>query len=442
MDRFRADLKDALSAALQAIIDIASTHGIGPHLPKTEFFAYWFVPTGNSGYSGKKEKRFKQSFSTILRDYLGDIEKHPKTESLNFLIRDFLENSAKHPPFFNIESSHAVQSLYAEYFRRTNLLEINKKEIDLICEDFISEFKSDHFLSSAIYRIQNFQAENPFDIESKIKFRPATQEDINKYSSDDSGIHPFSYENMMREDDWICTIDEHIKKSNGEILNSYYKKIENIALSLSLAARGRARFSLIHKSIKSPFLNNGWGYGGNDIYTRRSGSKLYLSSDGIEQFHKIYAEIVRSENSSNYTYLALPLRRLRSASSRTNDEDHLIDCVIGLERLLVPGKGGETSFKFRQRGAALLGDRFGSPKERKMLMRNLYNMRSDIVHGVAIPSRNTKISEQAKISEEALTDIIIWYLNTGHKIGSHKKIIEELDDHLISGGKYLRDMCI
>ena len=45
----------------------------------------------------------------------------------------------------------------------------------------------------------------------------------------------------------------------------------------------------------------------------------------------------------------------------------------------------ETSFRFRQRSAALLPDRFRAPRDRTTLMRDIYRLRSSIVHRQADP---------------------------------------------------------
>jgi len=62
------------------------------------------------------------------------------------------------------------------------------------------------------------------------------------------------------------------------------------------------------------------------------------------------------------------------------DRDRLLEAVIGLERLLVPGPG-ESTYRFGLHGAALL-TRFGdSPKACNEELRSIYRKRSELAHG-------------------------------------------------------------
>jgi hypothetical protein len=130
------------------------------------------------------------------------------------------------------------------------------------------------------------------------------------------------------------------------------------------------------------------------------------------------------------SYLQLPLRRLRASASRQEVEDHLVDCVIGLERLLAPDSEAlETTFRFQLRGAALLPDRFGSPAERRQLMKNLYRVRSKIVHGSATQSQ---VREYCPKAEEVLREILLWYLHVGTALGNAQTVAEKPDEALIA----------
>jgi hypothetical protein len=85
---------------------------------------------------------------------------------------------------------------------------------------------------------------------------------------------------------------------------------------------------------------------------RGPGESVLLSPEGTEPFRHIYGQ-VRNVAS----YLQLPLRPLRASASRQEAEDHLVDCVIGLERLLAPDSEAlEPTFRFQLQGAALLRD--------------------------------------------------------------------------------------
>jgi hypothetical protein len=132
-------------------------------------------------------------------------------------------------------------------------------------------------------------------------------------------------------------------------------------------------------------------------------------------------------------FLKLPLRRLRLSATRQEAEDHLIDCVIALERLLAPDNSkAETTYRFVLRGAALLPPDFGSSEKRKELMDKLYKERSNTVHG-KIPKDMNELNVKA---ERVLRQIILWYLKKGITTGKDaNEIVKKIDLSFIDAGQ-------
>ena len=137
---------------------------------------------------------------------------------------------------------------------------------------------------------------------------------------------------------------------------------------------------------------------------------VFIDSTFKYMFHPRYAppfpdtdapyEIKTTEESEFRSFweefLGLPgenfgLSHFLEADYRLKPEDCITDYVEALEFLLVPdSKGGEISFKFRSRGALIIG-RNKSPTERKAIfdeLKNAYNLRSNIVHGTATKVNN------------------------------------------------------
>jgi len=123
---------------------------------------------------------------------------------------------------------------------------------------------------------------------------------------------------------------------------------------------------------------------------------------------------------------------MRTAASRREAEDHLVDCVIGLERLLAPDTSHlKSTFRFQLRGAALLPDRFGGPAERIKLLKELYGLRSKVVHGGA---EQEKVDRFCIKAEEILREVVLWYLEHGAAIGDAQAVVKRIDEVMIAGG--------
>ncbi|HEV2172170.1 MAG TPA: hypothetical protein VGR71_01330, partial [Nitrospira sp.] len=81
---------------------------------------------------------------------------------------------------------------------------------------------------------------------------------------------------------------------------------------------------------------------------------------------------------------SVAIRRFSQMPDRVGIEDRLIDAVIALEALLSPEKAEEISYRFRLRGAWLLGQGDRTARESwQARLKDLYDLRSDLVHGNA-----------------------------------------------------------
>ncbi len=110
----------------------------------------------------------------------------------------------------------------------------------------------------------------------------------------------------------------------------------------------------------------------------------------------------RSEKSDE-----LALRRFSLGCSRQDPSDALVNFVIVLEALLLPGLSrSEMAFRFRLHGAhymaAFPGERSGIERQ----LRELYDVRSSLVHGGAPPSPESVASavERARCSRRGATE--------------------------------------
>jgi len=104
-----------------------------------------------------------------------------------------------------------------------------------------------------------------------------------------------------------------------------------------------------------------------------------LNNGQIDEVKKLFVAI-RVER---HNKVKLALRRLNSSLIRDNDDDALLDAVIGFELLLSDNKSEAISYKLRMRAAALSKVSNGafSARDMKENVIQVYNARSKLVHG-------------------------------------------------------------
>ena len=132
---------------------------------------------------------------------------------------------------------------------------------------------------------------------------------------------------------------------------------------------------------------------------------------------------------AGHHYLQLPVRRLLSGGNRPYPEDSLVDYVIGLEALLSnSNERTEIRYRFSVRGAVVLSeissDRAGKFKE----MRDLYDLRSAIVHG-NIPDAN-ELGMSVDFAESALRKCWWWYFENRRGETNNGAAITDIDRQL------------
>ena len=125
--------------------------------------------------------------------------------------------------------------------------------------------------------------------------------------------------------------------------------------------------------------------------------------------------------------LSLALARLSSAHYRWTDADRIIDSAIALETVLLPGSGGEFSYRQAIRGAWLLGGTSDDRGRNFDLFREAYDRRSKIVHGDKDPGK------PAASEIMSLTRLVVRSFLASASECSHRELIHRLDLQAVSG---------
>ncbi len=439
----KAILEKLLKDAIEATIEIAIEFRGDRNLPSQKFLIGWMESQSDTSSLGKEQEWVEFSYSLLPSEIRIKIHQNDKVKKLDEYAKTFALSSGKFFPFFPPTSyaNRAGEILLETYFDIVKSFVVREKIIIKLIAKFIEDIQSDNVILKIVLHIKDFKAPKAFRLSDSLYFRPINMEDIKKYGrrSSDRSFHIFSYSHQKWYDlkDWICEAEYKVSKSNSDAYNNLHGQYiaEELSSSINITKCGRATFFPLERYIQSPFVRVGVGFGGIEVHTSRTGAAVNLNSNDIVGLRKVHKKLSEVRNKKDFQYFRLPLERLRSSSYRRNGEDQLVDCVIGLERLLAPG-GGESSFKFRIRGASLLPDSYGSNKKKIELMGKLYKLRSDIVHGNSYTKQD--VENFSIKAEEVLREILKWYLFKGINIGNPLEVVEKLDQEFVISGNRVR----
>jgi hypothetical protein len=288
--------------------------------------------------------------------------------------------------------------------------------------------QADDFVYVTVFQVENFSATDAFQLYDNIEFRPIADSDIEHF-----GYEPLPVRRSPRlnKRDWICTASQTCSAEDISAPHCSRDVWDVLIGSLGLCSEGNAWFSLLCEGPMSPFLSS-THYGPRyRIHTSPHGDAISLDREGVSRYRATFKTIkaICDQKTKN---LFPSFRRFRAAAGREVMADKLTDLVIGLESLLVPdGSKGEIRYKFGMRGAALLPERLGAPRERRKLMQRLYDARSEVVHG----SRESDLSDVTWLINRATDCIRTIFEQLSQSPTGVDKSIAKLDDSMVKGGE-------
>jgi len=188
----------------------------------------------------------------------------------------------------------------------------------------------------------------------------------------------------------------------------------------------------IHNVTKAKLLT-----GKKDIFKHIGIDFIILEIDGKEILQKILPFFPIMNKTGN-EFLKTAAEYLRRARWEFFSESKILDCVVALESLFSKsGEGTEIGFRISNRAAILLGENSAKRLELRKEVRDFYNQRSKIVHGVTV---NFSFEEFKNLL--ILTNESILRLLELAKLGmSHDQIIDMIDDAMIDNSK-IKDLRI
>ena len=432
MDDEIQEVAKALESAVTFVLQYAKEQGYGPSFPEDHFsVVYWRPQESNQNSSSLvTEHHTRESFLKFYFRFHDLLEGSEPLQSLNTLSQAFV---TKHGVAMDKywESTYGTNMLF-RYFKKARSFTEDYDTIQMVVDEFKSDITSTREQIRLVYYVENLIAPEPFSLcNGMILFRPVTDTDLDEYAQlkEDMIISPRRH--FLNERGWICEGTLEGRKNSYDDFNNAENLVDDVLNALYLVKDGNARFLLLAKEITNTFLRVGRISGGDTLNVGRGGA-IELTKSDITEIDEIMSRLVEVSKKKQLKLLRLPIRRIRAAASRRNPADAFLDIVMALETLLANDTPTlEVTHRFRMRGAAILNDEFGSPRDRLGLLNEIYSTRSRIVHGEyeSDPGELASLLDKANL---VLKAIVRWYLGRLEDLEPND-VVRMLDEWMVQG---------
>ena len=418
---------------LQEAIDAAVSYFGSTELPKHTVHSWVMEPSGPGSHVGK-ELMYDELNMYVTWDRIST--KLLSSESWAVA----KDNLQRYIDVHKIEPSgiwpHDVVSQYLVPLLRTYLEETGsfiyrRQHAAKTINSMLRYLDSPEVEVSGLIVLEGFEAERQFRLEPKLLVRLIEESELRMLGRTDvlAGPGLGRGEHLPQTDWWIC--EAKLPNPRGTAIG--WNKVHDITDTLALALRafkpGGVSIGLATTQLTSPFGRMGQLRGGRLQKIAVGESRYILSNREITRFVEFWRRFRRLMEEPQH-YLQTPVRRLRVAGTRAQKEDALVDYVIGLEALLgTEDERTELGYRFRVRGSVLLAKKKNERKGHLVALRDLYDLRSRIVHGQVVAAED--LEKALPFAEGALRRVWSWYFAHWYSESDNRTAIAQIDENLV-----------
>lgn len=301
----------------------------------------------------------------------------------------------------------------------------DKVSFDELYNDFESFFYTDKIKMSYKILISNFTSETPIKIDDNLLIRPMTTRERDFFSDYRmTGLLSSQYHFLTHVIEHIDYQEKLIGDATPKIpvdIRREYEVVEKILSALRLFKKGKIVSGIFMTQAVSIIHNMGTSYSERGQRNYITSPKYTLNSKEISDFIKFWKLIVDSRYHQSKS-VSIAIRRFNYAYDREKNEDEIIDYLIAFEALLFKSETQELSEKLSRRVARLLENDFDSRKRLSKIIKDFYNKRSKIVHGVETEITPEYVDEIQEVLRKSIKKILEKIL-----IQHHEDIIDHLD---------------
>ena len=418
-------LRDALEGAVAATITRLSELGV-VEFPIEHYTSEWGETNQDNIRAARilRETLSRPSvFEQIFR-YETNLSELPEVTRLNEFIKRI-------PEGLPVTSSVSVASyVLVRYFEQAGGLANRASVLDSVSQELSEDLVSPTYEAFATFLLQDFHAHGAIELGPGILLRPIAMEDIHELSR--RRLYGAFPDLLVRNTDWICQVRVRGAKGSYNPVNEIHPFWEAMIAAMTLVSVGRGKTWMLSKGLSSPFFGgiNSWsgvprafGFHGEPPQ-----SVLQITVDELVELTGAIQEV---NGNSSCKHLQFIIGRLRDAVSRSLPRDSVVDLVIALESMLAADTSAlEVTFRFRNRGASLLGAEFGDARTRLSLLSSIYGARSKIVHG-SEPTGGVEVALSNAVA--VIRHLVRWYLDERRRSIKPKDLNGMIDRRMVDG---------
>lgn len=369
-----------------------------------------------------EQESIKLFFQDFHKKHSGNKTKNVE-EDTQELILVFLVNYLEKNMKFNF-TQKTFDDVFKDFFEFLN----NKiHSIDYFTPLYNFESNKDtfHFGNILLRRITEYE----FKIVSRLGIGPGQINSINP-----------DYVNLQ----FILEITIPRKNNSNEEDTEARNQFSKLSQAMKLLFSGDVIIGASYRNYSNSWSRI-WRYINGNEPDFFSNNRLNLTPKSYKDLCSFYENFKKIDlTKKEFKFLKMSVQRFESATLKKQVEDKIVDFMISLESLYTSGPG-ETRMKMANRISALLGDSDDEKETLWHFINSAYNIRSGIVHGDGIRSKeimgkefsleeiSSRLEEITRISIRRILSLIKFY--EGNRI--NEKIVDEIDVGLINRKKLL-----
>jgi hypothetical protein len=426
-------VKSSCLQFLREAIRAAAQEYQNQELPQQVRVGMVWEPSGPGRYTGKEI-----AFPDLDMDAVWQVldTDNEATQSLRAAVQSLEHYIAAHDirpsgMWTHQVDRHYLSPLLAEYLAGVGNFTYQHAQANLAANDLVKHLDAEDVDVLGLVALEGLAADRPFTLQKNIHIRPISESDLQlaAYQLPPRLQSGHSRPLTPRMDWWICEARVGNPRGTADGWNRMHEIADAIRLTLRAFKPGGVSVGLITSQLSSPFGRVGHIWGGRLDSIAVNAPPYSLSSAEIPNFVKLWRRIAKFTEEPDH-YLHVPIRRLRSAGTRVEMEDALVDYVVGLEALLgTADERTELSYRFRVRGSVILAPTRSARRRHLTALQDLYGLRSRIVHGERVES--TELESALPVAEDALRLIWRWYFDNWYEEKSNRTAIRRIDELLV-----------
>lgn len=427
MDISESELKSACADLIAEAVATAKALYNGV-FPLVDVPTLWLEPKNEGGYQGEPRTISMLDLGLTWKSSRDFLAGGPKWMQAEEAIENYqkAKGTAGEQGF---RSDNLCDQIVINYLSKAENFELQEKKVDSVCDALVAYCDSKDDIFKSVTALEGFTAPEAFQLDENVLIRPVNLEELEELGQEHpmvSNRRPGFEAFGPKSDWWICEITQSGPKGTSIAWNKLHEIFPAVGLCLRLFKAGKCTMDTFRIAKGGAFGPSMYGWGGRTVLSSR-GSLYSLTAEEVPQLQAFWPIVLELMNQEKH-YLQLPARRLQFGGERSRLEDSLIDYMIGLESLLGEGNA-EISYRMAMRGAVILSSGSTGRFNKFKNLRNLYDLRSKIVHGVFVEP--SKLNESVDLAEEALRACWNWFFANCSGDSNNKNGIEQIDRKLL-----------